>query len=127
MKYQLLCTFSTAHKLESTLKIITDTYSLAKKYIYVLCNELDNREIYITYNINPKTIIIDNTISIHRKPDTNTIYTINALNHLIRLQNNGILDATFSIEWNQYRNCIILLNGDEIKKIPTLIYKVIEI
>ena len=126
MKYQLLCTFTNKSKLDSTLSLILDTYQMAKRYVYILSNEFDRDWLYITYNIEQKPITIADTILVHRKTDTNTIYTINALNELVKLQNNGILDNKFPIEWERYRNSIILYDGFEVKKIPTIIFKIVE-
>ena len=69
---------------------------------------------------------IPDTISLHRKKHTNTLYTINALNDLIRELNGGKLDKSFSIEWANYRNCLLLTNDGGLNKIPTKIYKIID-
>ena len=39
------------------------------------------------------------TILLHRKKESNTLYTINALNALVRQLNNGMLDNRFIINW----------------------------
>ena len=75
-------------------------------------------EIYLTYNINSALLdnnnFFNNTISVHRKKDSNTIYTINSLNMLIKHLNNGLLDLKFQINWNNYLNCILLTSATEI-------------
>ena len=68
---------------------------------------------------------IPNTISLHRKKQSNTLYTINALNEVIRELNNGILDKKFSIPWEDYQNSLLLTNDDGLNKIPTKIFKII--
>jgi len=40
---------------------------------------------------------VKNTISLHRKKITNTLYTINALNELIKTINNGVLDTKYQV------------------------------
>jgi hypothetical protein len=42
-----------------------------------------------------------NTILLHRKKETNSLYTINALNTLIKSLNNGFLDKNYMVDWNQ--------------------------
>jgi hypothetical protein len=49
-----------------------------------------------------------NTISIHRKKETNTLYTVNALNEVIRSVNNGVLNKTYQLDWTKYQNSFIL-------------------
>jgi hypothetical protein len=55
---------------------------------------------------------LKDTISINRKKDTNTFYSINALNSLIRVLNNGLLDKTYRIDWPQYRDTLLLADGE---------------
>ena len=71
--------------------------------------------------------ILDNTISLHRKKLTNSLYTINALNELIRTVNNGVLDTTFQVEWENYRNCILTTTEDGLKRINTEVDEIIHI
>ena len=60
---------------------------------------------------------MDYTISIHRKKQSNTFYTINALNYLIQEINNGVLDKNFEVNWDNYQDTAIISNDDELKKI----------
>lgn len=127
---QLLCTFTQKSELENILKQINKTYSVVYNYIYVLQNKSNLDELYITYNIDvdlKPSIPLCNTILVHRKKESNTLYTINALNELVREENNGILDRTFMIDWNKYKNSIILTNIEGTKKISTRIFEVIDI
>ena len=62
-----------------------------------------------------------------RKKDTNTLYTINALNDLIRELNDGKLDKTFPIEWENYKNCLLLTGDEGLNKIPTRIYTIVNV
>jgi len=66
------------------------------------------------------------TISLHRKKMTNTLYTINALNDLIRELNGGRLDKSYQINWEDYQNCLLLTNENGLNKIPTKIYTIID-
>ena len=71
--------------------------------------------------------IIENTILVHRKKQTNTLYTINALNELIKSLNGGILDKKYSINWNNYKNCILLIQADGFNKVDTKIREIINL
>jgi hypothetical protein len=129
MDTQLLCTFSTPDLLGDALQEIQEFYNIVYSYIYVLQNTDNDDELFITYNIESGINIkshLPNTILVHRKKDTNTIYTINALNNLIIQQNNGILNTRYQLNWELYRNSIILTNAISTKQINTKIYKVIK-
>jgi len=129
IKTQLLCTFTTESELQTVLKNIRETYKIVYNYIYILQNKNIPSDLYITYNIDvefkPDTQLI-NTILVHRKKQSNTIYTINALNQLIKQDNGGVLDSKFSVDWEKYKNCIILTGTDGIRQIPTKIFEKIQ-
>jgi hypothetical protein len=129
MKTQLLCTFTPATKLRLTVNNIIDNHDIVYDKVFVLSN-LDNRHEYMcTYNVYKDEVkgLMDCTISLHRKKETNTLYTINALNELIKLINNGILDTSFQVDWERYRNTMLTTNEEGVKKIPTKIKEVVYI
>ena len=129
MNTQLLCTFAVRKTLTKTVDTIIETYDVLYNKIFVLKNADDNRELMCTYNIEkrPSTVILDNTISLHRKKLTNSLYTINALNELLPTVNNGVLDTTFQVEWDNYRNCILTTTEDGLKRIDTEVDEIIHI
>lgn len=51
---------------------------------------------------------MNDTITINRKKESETLYSINALNTLIRELNNGVLDKSFRVDWTQYQNKLML-------------------
>jgi len=106
---KLFCTFVTLEELEDRLKSITTEYEIKYSKLFVLSVE-DSEEYVITYNVENANVsaIPHNTILVHRKKHTNTLYTINALNELIKKLNGGVVDTKFPIEWNHYRNTIML-------------------
>ena len=129
MQTQLLCTFTTKEQLQNTLQEIRETYHIVYNYIYVLQNKGNLDELFVTYNIDtsikPDRPLPD-TILVHRKKQSNTLYTINALNELVKEENNGVLDKSFSIDWDKFKNSIIVTNVEGTKKISTRIFEVIE-
>ena len=129
MKTQLLCTFTSKEELQNTLQTIRETYHIVYNYIYVLQNKGNLDELFITYNIDTAykpTYPLRDTILVHRKKQSNTLYTINALNELVKEENGGVLDKSFTIDWNKFRNSIIVTNTEGTKKISTRIFEVIE-
>ena len=132
MKTQLLCTFSTKSELDNTIQKIKDAYNIAFKKIYVFQNEEKVKELVCTYNVDLEQGSVDynavvNTISLHRKKHTNTLYTINALNECIKNLNNGVLDPKFIIPWENFKNTLLVTNAEGLNRIPTRIYKIIKI
>ena len=112
---QLLCTFTTKGELEETLQQIKEKYTIVYNYIYVLQNKSNLEELFVTYNIDTTRQSgqpLPGTILIHRKKESNTLYTINALNELIREENSGVLDKGFQLDWAKFKNCIILYKND---------------
>ena len=41
--------------------------------------------------------------------------------------NSGVLDKSYSINWEDYRNCILLVQADGYKKIDTKIKEIINL
>jgi hypothetical protein len=64
---------------------------------------------------------------VHRKKQSNTIYTINALNEVVKSKTGGQLDTTFIIDWDEFKNCILTTSQSGYKKIPTKVFKNIRI
>ena len=131
MRTQLLCTFTTKKNLEQTTHDISKNFNVIFEKIYVLQNENKTNELICTYNVDQDEEInyndVKNTISLHRKKITNTLYTINALNELIMEINNGILDTSYQIPWDVYKNTILITNKDGLSRIPTRILKIINL
>lgn len=129
MANQLLCTFSDDVNLESVLNLIESKYTILYQKIFVLEDINNISNLMCTYNIdsNNSVNIIPNTIVLHRKKQTNTLYTINALNELIKTLNAGIIDIQYKINWDNYRNTIILYNKSKLNLIKIKIKKIIQI
>jgi len=129
LKNKLFCTFSPKDKLEDTLDTIKGEYTIMYSKIFVLESE-DSDEYLCTYNIevqSDNTRVLPNTILLHRKKETNTLYTINSLNLHIKSLNEGILDTSFRIEWQNYRNTVLLTQGDDLRKLSTKIHKIVNL
>ena len=130
MKTQLLCTFTRQTDLEDVVNIIIECNDILYDKIYVFSNQNDSSQLICTYNVEYddgfQEGIID-TISLHRKKQTNTLYTINALNEVIRSKNNGILDKKFMVDWTEFQNSLILTNDTGLNIIPTKIFQIINV
>ena len=130
MRTQLLCTFTKRNHFKETIDVIIACNESVFDKIYVFQNEDDHHQLICTYNVEYDEDAIQDvpdTISLHRKKQSNTLYTINALNDLIRELNGGKLDKSFPIEWNNYRNSLLLTNETGLNKIPTRIYSIVDV
>jgi len=129
MKTQLLCTFTTPNYVAGTVNKITNHYTIVFGRIFILENEDDEDELMCTYNVEQSNYqaSLDSTISLHRKKTTNTLYTINALNALIKQLNNGVLDQSYQVPWNNYRNMIILYGESGLREVPTAIREIVNL
>lgn len=126
---QLLCTFSNSVQYTDVLKEILQQYKLIDNKIFIFANENNLRELYLTFNVEKNDLNnrFKGTISIHRKKQTNTLYTLNAMNKLIADENNGVYDKNFQLSWELYKNSIILTNDVGVKIVPLKLFSIHEI
>ena len=128
---QLLCTFTTVDGLQDTIDKITESYELVFDKIYLLENVEDPNQYVLTYNIAKSSsegvVPPPSTISVHRKKQTNTIYTINAINKLIEEKNGGKLDKSYKIDWTELQNTVLVTAYGKLKKVNTKLNKIIEL
>ena len=130
MRTQLLCTFAKKNSLNEIIDIIISCNNVLFDKIYVFENAQEPANLICTYNVEFENDFMEgipNTISLHRKKHTNTLYTINALNQIIVQLNNGVLDKRFPVPWKDYRNCILLYNDDKLVEIKTKIHKIVKV
>jgi len=131
MKTQLLASFTTKEHLDDTIDSIQEAYTIVFNKIYVLQNEDNVSELICTYNVDTSEAVdynkVKGTISLHRKKHSNTLYTINALNELIADFNNGVVDKSFPIPWENFKNMVLVTNSDGLNRINTRIYKIISV
>ena len=130
MNNRLYCTFTTPDSYEEIAEVIQTSYVILFDKLFVL-ESLDEKKIMLTYNVDMVNSrvnsMIDNTILVHRKKQTNTLYTINALNELIKSLNNGVVDKSFAVNWNDYKNCILLIQTDGFNRIDTKVKTIINL
>lgn len=108
---QLLCTFTNNVDYSLLLSKISAFYTILENKIFVFANVKNLKEYYLTYNVDCTQNTVGkfpNTISIHRKKMYNTLYTLNGMNKLITEENNGVFDKSYQLNWELYRNSLIL-------------------
>ena len=125
---QLLCSFSNSNDYRSLAEEIRKFYEVYSNRIFAFSNVKNPKEVYLTYNVlnmrkdAPK---FPNTILIHRKKQTNTLYTLNAMNRLIE-EENGQADKTYVVNWALYSNSLIITGDVSIRIIPLKISGVLD-
>jgi hypothetical protein len=128
MNNRLFCTFTPLDDLDVLILDLKQKYDILYNKMFVL-HIKSNNEYAVTYNIDQGNVdnIPENTILVHRKKETNSLYTINALNQLIKSLNGGVVDTRFSINWQHYKNCILLTQHNELKQLNTRIFRIVEL
>ena len=125
---KLFCTFTDLEGLDALIEDIRSKYTIIYNKMFVL--EIVGKDEYVvTYNVDQGNVhtIPDNTILVHRKKESNTLYTINALNELIKKLNGGVVDTKYQVDWQHYRNCVLLTQHNDLNQLNTKIYKIIEV
>lgn len=125
---KLFATFTDLDNLDMLIDNITSQYSIMYNKMFVL-EIKDKNEYVVTYNVDQGNVdsIPENTILVHRKKESNTLYTINALNELIKKLNGGVVDTRYRVDWQHYRNSILLTQHNDLTQLNTKIYKIIDL
>ena len=125
---KLFCTFTDLDGLDALLEDIQSKYTIIYNKMFVL--EIVGKDEYVvTYNVDQGNVqtIPENTILVHRKKESNTLYTINALNELIKKLNGGVVDTNYKVDWQHYRNCVLLTQHNDLNQLNTKIHRIIEV
>jgi|TARA_R100000231_G_C5264592_1_gene146711 hypothetical protein len=128
VRTQLLCTFTNESEFENILESVNGSFELYSRKIFIL-KLSPSKELVVSYNIipSPNNKFLPNTILTHRKKESNTLYTINALNSLIADLNGGIVDKSYIVNWEDYKNSMILTEGDGYKVLKTSLFRIVNV
>jgi len=125
----LLASFVQKAELYDAINQISETININKDSIFSFVNEDSPSDYILTYNMNPEfanikfTTIWKNTISVHRKKQTNTIYSLNAMNEYIKSRCGGILNKEYQIDWTQFSNSFLIIKNGRLKTLPLRLVK----
>lgn len=128
-KRQLLCTFSTIRLYKQTVESIRKFYPKCSGKFFIFTTTTNPDDVIITFNVesvNRDDAKFPNTISIHRKKQTNTLYTLNAMNQIIKDENEGVLSKEYTIKWEQYTNSLIITGDPQIRILPIKILEILD-
>ena len=126
MANKIFTTFTTKDKLEETLDKIKSNYTILYDKIFVF-SSTETEELICTYNVDQhnctKVYIIENTLLLHRKKVTKTLFSINAINLLNdqNPQNNG------EVNWEDYKESILLTRRGIFTVIPIKLHDIVHL
>jgi len=119
------------NKILEEVEFIASSLELTNKFIFLLVHKDDPTKKILTYNAQPQSGSPFNsrlyTIRIHRKKQTNTLYTINALNAAIASQHDGRTGKDLRLDWTPYQDTLLLTSGKELKLNPIEVVKIFQI
>ena len=125
---QLICLFTFETNIDHTVSMISRTYEVVYKRVFVLSID-GSEELICSFNVekgNHKKQL-PGAMLVHRKKETNTMYTINSLNALIKKENNGIVDSSYSVDWSKYANSLLVTSNNDLKILNTKVYQIINL
>ena len=110
---------------------IVENLDLTTNYIFLLRHTDEPHKKILTYNartspgksFNPRLY----TMRVHRKKQTNTLYTINALNLAVAAQHGGATGKELSLDWDSYANSLLLSIGKKLQVHPIEVVKIFKI
>lgn len=133
-KTVLLASFVDRKDLDLAIQKIKENFVIVGSKIFILKNKDDDTKLVITYNIqvDEERVQFDRhipgTVNLHRKKETNTLYTLNALNEIVKAENGGQLDKKFQVNWVGYMNCILITQRSKgLIKIETELEKILDL
>lgn len=125
---QLICLFVLEPEIDHTLSMIEKTYDVVFKRVFILAIE-ESEELLFSFNVekDANRIQLPGAMLVHRKKETNTLYTINSLNALIKKENNGRVDVHYTVDWSKYINSFLVTSNNELKVLHTKVYKIVNL
>ncbi len=117
------------------IRNVQEIFDPDRIFIFSVKNDETNKRL-ITFNIDKNDMgdrfseykkIFKNTLRLHRRKDSNTFYTLNSLNKVVKDQNGGSEDKQFEVDWTNFKNCCLVLDkGGNVKALETKLAKIIE-
>ncbi len=117
--------------LTAEVEFIVNNLDLTNNYIFLLQQKENPEKKILTYNTLPKKGQPFNprlyTIRVHRKKQTNTLYTINALNAAVAEQHEGKRGKDLPVDWERYRDSLLLTQSSNLSINPIEVVKIFKI
>lgn len=120
---------------KNTIRNIVETFRCDNVFVFSF-RDNDRDKFLATFNVDKSNIvaindfkkIYKNTTQLHRNKSTNTIYTINSLNELIKqISKINEIDKNVKINWKDYQNCLIYLKDKKVNSVKIKLNQIIKI
>ena len=129
----LLASFLDSYEEEYIMKeveFIANNLQLTNNMIFLMEQKGETPRLFLTYNavtekgrrFHPTLF----TMRVHRKKQTNTLYTINALNLAIADEHDGKTGKDLKLNWENYQNSILLTVGKKLQTLSVKMYSLLE-
>ncbi len=130
----MLATFTNDSLLDTVIYSIFDKFTVDNEKVFIFYDKEAIEKKILTYNVlmneqyntGGGTKQIKRTIRINRKKDSNTLYTINAINRIIELEG-GSKTKDYILDWQKYRDMILLYdeNDNSVVETKTKLYSIL--
>jgi hypothetical protein len=120
---------------KNIIRNILEAFKTNKLFVFSFSAD-GKAKFLVTFNIDKKNLgnitkfkeEYKNTTQLHRNKDTNTLYTINSLNEVIKLQSKSSKpDKSFEINWKDYQNSLVYLNNKQLSSAKIRLVQIINI
>ena len=130
----LLASFLTQYSPEAAEEYVhrlVDVADLSSPYIFLFRRGESDNDYIVTYNVSDprahRSQANAYTMRVHRKKQSNTLYTINALNAAVALQHSGSTGKNLPLDWKEYENCLLMTEGKNLQVYPVEVVKIYKI
>ena len=122
---RIFCTFTSKEDLKKDTDYIVGTFTITGGKIFTL-QSIEQELFLLTYNLDFGNLahFPKNTILVHRKKGYNVLYTINALNLIVKQLTGGFVDQKKNVDWGMYRNSLLLTESTQLKQIKTKLFSI---
>jgi hypothetical protein len=118
-------------EIQKEVQRLADEVELTNKLVFLLEDVNDPDRKIITYNAimdkGSSSVSPYFTMRVHRKKQTNTLYTINALNLAVAAQHDGATGKHLKLDWEKYRESLLLVVGGNLVTHQIKVIKIFEI
>ena len=132
-KRKLMASFITHTKLKKFVEYLHQNQLTDK--LFILKNQKQHNVLVVTYNLlkesnmsNLREYGVLNSLTIQRNKDTNTLYSINALNYILEdeVMKTEKPKNEIKIDWSKYQNTLITTSDKKVNIINTKLFKFID-
>ena len=132
-KRKLMASFTTHSKLKNFVQYLYENKLTDK--LFILKNQKQQNVMIVTYNLlkesnmsNLRECGVLNSLTIQRNKETNTLYSINALNYILEEESlkTEKPKQEIKIDWSKYNNTLLTTSDKKVNIINTKLFKFVD-